>query len=147
MSENWINTLRAVVYPSHCDAMGHLTIKEYMGFFDQAEWHCFAAIGFDPAWIEDRSMGWADVHHEVDYKGELLAGALVIGESRVLRIGAKSLTTGHRLLNATTGKICATLQAVTVQYDLAQRCAIPLAEEVRAAATRLLGEDQRDGGQ
>ena len=32
-------TLRGVVYPAQCDAMGHLTVKEYMGFFDQAEWH------------------------------------------------------------------------------------------------------------
>jgi acyl-CoA thioester hydrolase len=127
-------TLRGVVYPAQCDAMGHLTVKEYMGFFDQAEWHCFLALGFDPAWIERDRIGWADVRHEVDYRSEVLAGALVRAESRVIKVGGKSLTTAHMLYDAASGALCAEMQAVSVQYDLAARRSMSLHDTVRRTA-------------
>lgn len=134
-------TLRGVVYPAQCDAMGHLTVKEYMGFFDQAEWHCFLTLGFDPAWIERENIGWADVRHEIDYRGELLAGALVRVESRVVEVGGKSLTTAHALHDAASGTLCAELRAVSVQYDLANRTSMALHDTVRRTAEAKLRHD------
>lgn len=83
-------TSSAVVYPAQCDAMGHLTVKEYMGFLDQAERHCFLAPGFDPSWIGAEGIGRADVRHLVIYESEPLAGALVRAKSRVIKVGTKS---------------------------------------------------------
>lgn len=120
--------------------MGHLTVKEYMGFFDQAEWHCFFWMGFQPRWISERHIGWADARHTVLYKREILAGDLVSVESRIVHVGTKSVTTLHQLFNAGDGTECATLEAVSVQYDLNLRCAIPLFPEVRRGALALLGD-------
>ncbi|MDA8247785.1 MAG: thioesterase family protein [Rhodospirillales bacterium] len=140
MADRTFETLRAVVYPAQCDAMGHLSVKEYMGFFDQAEWHCFLALGFDPAWIETEKIGWADVHHAIEYKSELLAGALVRAESSVVKVGNKSLTTLHHLYDAANGKLCASLEAVSVQYDLKQRQSVPLHDQVRRTAREKLND-------
>lgn len=141
MSKSWFETLRAVVYPAQCDAMGHLTVKEYVGFFDQALWHCFLTIGFQPGWINSQRIGWADVRHEIAYKQELLAGALVRAESRVVKVGTKSLTTAHRLLDAASDEVCAEMEAVSVQYDLEGRRSIPLHDKVRATARAMLDND------
>lgn len=135
-----METFRGVVYPAQCDAMGHLTIKEYMGFFDQAAWHCLLALGFHSDDILKRRIGFADVRHVVEYKHELLAGELVRAESEILRVGGKSLTLRHDLFNAATGTLSATLEAVTVQYDLERRQSIPLLDAVRQGALAHLAE-------
>lgn len=139
MPENWFETLRAVVYPAQCDAMGHLTVKEYVGFFDQALWHCFLNAGFQPGWIESERIGWADVRHDISYKRELAAGALVRAESSIVKVGNTSLTTAHCLLDAATGETCARMDAVSVQYDLERRRSMPLHDRVRAGAEAKLG--------
>lgn len=121
--------------------MGHLNVKEYIGFFDQAEWHCFLDLGFDPADIGERRIGWADVKHTVAYVHELKAGDLVRIESTVTRVGVKSLTTSHRLYNAGNGTLCAELEAVTVQYDLDRRQSVPLLDTVREGAEACCGAE------
>ena len=133
-----METFRGVVYPAQCDAMGHLTIKEYMGFFDQAAWHCLLALGFHSDDILKRRIGFADVRHVVEYKHELLSGELVRAESEVLRVGGKSLTTRHELFNAATRTLSATLEAVTVQYDLEKRQSVALLDAVRRGAEACL---------
>jgi len=138
--ENSIVTFRGVVYPAQCDAMGHLNVKEYMGFFDQAEWHCILELGFDPKNIAEQAIGWADVKHTIDYRHECKAGDLVKIVSSVTRVGSKSLSTRHVLYSAGNGTLCAELNAVTVQYDLKARQAIPILEPVRRNAQQRLGE-------
>ncbi len=138
-----METCRGVVYPHQCDAMGHLTTKEYLTFFDVAEWHCMALLGFDARLIHDERIGMADVRHVIDYRKELLAGDLVRCDSAVLRVGGKSITTAHNLYDATTGDLCASLECVTVQYDLARRQAIPLLDGIRSKAEAWLRGDGR----
>ncbi len=130
-----METFRGVVYPAQCDAMGHLNTAEYVRFFDAAEWHCFAQLGYDARRIHDDRIGMADVRHVIEYKKELLPGDLVVVESEVRGVGTKSITTKHRMFNAASGELCATLECVTVQYDLDKRQAVPLLPELRAKAT------------
>lgn len=134
-------TFRGVVYPSHCDAMGHLNVKEYVGFFDQAEWHALLQMGFDARRIHDDRIGFADARHVVEYLKELVAGDLVLIESEVLRVGTKSITFFHRMFNASSGALSATMEAVVVQYDLKQRQAIPLLDEIRKTAQKRLRDE------
>jgi acyl-CoA thioester hydrolase len=133
-----METFRGVVYPAQCDAQGHVTTKEYLGFFDQAEWHCMLALGSDPRDFEAKGIGWADVKHTLEYKKELKAGDLIRVVSSVTGVGTKSISTRHLLYNASSGELCAELHSVTVQYDLKARRAIPIAEKVRdIAATKI----------
>jgi acyl-CoA thioesterase FadM len=40
-----IETYRGVIYPWHCDHMGHMNVMWYVGKFDEATWNLFAAMG------------------------------------------------------------------------------------------------------
>ncbi len=137
-----METFRGLVYPAQCDAMGHLNIQAYVGFFDQAEVHCFLHLGYSAEYLHTQRIGWATVRHVIEYKTELIAGDFVVCTSTVTRVGTKSLTTDHRLINASTGVVCATCEATTAQYDLAARRAVLLIEPVRRAAIAAVG----DGG-
>ncbi len=137
-SDGTIVTGLLTVYPQHCDMMGHLTVKEYVGFFDQAAWMFFDAIGYRSDWRESRSLGWADIRHTMNYKSELRLGESAYIESTVTAIGIKSLTGCHVLRRTADETPCATLEAITVQFDLSLRAAVPLDPAIRAAAQHLL---------
>ena len=44
-----IETYRGVVYPWHCDHMGHMNVMWYVGKFDEATWNLFAQVGVTAA--------------------------------------------------------------------------------------------------
>jgi acyl-CoA thioester hydrolase len=124
-------TYRGVVYPWLCDSMGHFTTRFYMAMFDDAGWHFLHEIGFDPKWITEKRIGWADVSHHIEYLKEVPEGELVLIESKPLRIGNKSIESQLEMKFARNGEICARLTGVTVQFDLEKRCAIPVLDEIR----------------
>lgn len=136
-----METFRGVVYPNHCDAMGHVNVREYIGFFDQAGWHCMLHLGFDARRIREDRIGLADARHVAEFHKELVAGDLVLVESEVLRVGTKSITLFHRMFNASTGALSATLEVVMVQYDLKKRQAIPLLDDIRKNAHKRLKDE------
>jgi acyl-CoA thioester hydrolase len=133
-----LRTYQGVIYPAQCDAMGHMNVQHYVGAFDQAHWHLMAACGYDGAWIQSRRQGWADVRYEIDFKHETRAGALIVVDSAVRRIGSKSLTTWHRM--STSEGIHAELLAVTVYFDLEARRAVELPDVIREGALAFLEE-------
>jgi acyl-CoA thioester hydrolase len=132
--------IRAVVHPWLCDMMGHLTTRHYVGMFDDAAYALFAqATGWnadDPAFA---GMGWADVRHEIEYKDEVPAGALVEIFGTITRVGNSSLETRYEMRRASTGAVAATILAKTVFFDLKQRKASPLTEAMRQGIERFLG--------
>lgn len=127
----------AVVHPWLCDAMGHLTTRHYLGMFDDATYHLFAALGHAPAADAADHRGWADVRHEIDYRSELAAGALVRIDGRVTSIGRTSVGIEYRMIERTEDRLCATLAARTVCFDLAERRARPLPDSFVAKAAEL----------
>jgi len=124
-------TYRGIVYPFECDSMGHFTTRFYMAVFDEAAWHFIWEVGFDPALITEKNIGWADVHHEIEYLAEVREGELFYIESKPVRVGNKSMVYQLELKLNRTDEICARLTATSVQFDLENRCAIPLIPEVR----------------
>ncbi len=130
MSE-WIETFRGVVYPWHCDHLGHMNVQHYVGMFDQASFHLLAALGID---LEDSRSGGeflVDVQHTVQYKAEQRAGSLVRIESAVTKIGTTSLTLVHRMFNCRTGVLAATSEVVEVYFDLTTRSSLPIPDTLR----------------
>ncbi len=135
----WVQTGLGVVHPWLCDAMGHLTTRHYLGFFDDASWHLFAHAGYGAAAAADEGWGWADVRHEIDYRSELRAGALILVESRITALGKSSVNSEHRLLERTSRRLSATLSARTVCFDLDARRSRSLPDGFRRTATGLFG--------
>lgn len=139
MADAYILCGFGVVHPWLCDAMGHLTTRHYLGFFDDASYQLFAALGYDAEAGKIAQQGWADVRHEIDYRAELAAGALVRIDGRVVALGRSSITTELRLLARSDDRLCATLLARTVCFDLAARRSCPLPEALVEQATVLFG--------
>ncbi len=132
MSKGWIESFRGVVYPWHCDHLGHMNVQHYVGMFDQAAYHFQAELGFRLHEImEDRGQIPVDVRHTIQYLQEQRVGSLVIVESCLTRVGTKSLTILHRMKNRTTGAVAATSEVVAVYFDLATRTSLPIPDDLR----------------
>ena len=40
--EKWFDLYRSIVMPAHCDVYGHLNVRQYAAFFDDAGCHVAA---------------------------------------------------------------------------------------------------------
>jgi acyl-CoA thioester hydrolase len=126
-----IETYRGVVHPWLCDALGHLTTRNYVAMFDDAGWHLLLALGFSPGRMMREKLGWADVRHEIEYVHELTEGELVLVRSSPVKVGNKSLTYKHEMSNAESSVVCASMVATAVYFDLKERKAIPIDDAMR----------------
>ena len=58
-------TYRGAVYPWHCDHIGHMNVMWYVGKFDEATWHLFAAVGLTPSYLRSGHRGMAAVQQNI----------------------------------------------------------------------------------
>lgn len=132
-------TYRGVVYPWHCDHMGHMNVMWYTSKFDEATWSLFASIGITPTYIREQNRGMAAVEQTIAYKAELVAGDIVIVRSRVLEIREKVIRIQHEMINDESNEIAATSELTGVHVDLVARKACPFPPEIleRARGTSL----------
>lgn len=131
-----IETFRGVVYPWHCDAMGHMNTQFYASLYDGATLH-FLALLCPTAALKAAGHGWADVRQLIEYRREAVGGDLLVVRSTLLRLGNSSIEYRHDLVNAETGTVHATSAQVTVLFDLAERKAIRLGDAIRRNAASL----------
>jgi acyl-CoA thioester hydrolase len=116
----------AVVHPWLCDIMGHLTTRNYMAMFDDANYQFLSIIGYDAGAALKERWGWADVRHDINYISELPAGAIVRLDGRAKACGRSSITVEFRLMDRSDGRVCATLEAKIVCFDLEARRSRPI---------------------
>jgi len=132
-----ISTYRGLVYPWHCDHVGHMNVMWYVGKFDEASWNMFAHIGLTPSYFRDSHRGMAAVQQNISYRQELLAGDIVEVTSHVVEIRDKVLRFVHDMRNAETAAVAASCQLTAVHLDRQSRKSCAFAEAVRAAAHRI----------
>jgi len=125
-----IETYRGVVYPWHCDHMGHMNVMWYVGKFDEATWSLFARIGLGAGYLREQGRTMAAVDQHLQYKKELFAGDVVEVGSGVLEMRDKSIRFFHEMKNAETGEICATSRLVGVHVDSRARKSCPFPDDV-----------------
>lgn len=135
----WVSTGLCVVHPWHCDAMGHLTTRHYLGFFDDATHHMMATCGYVAVRDMANGWGWADVRHEIDYRAEANVGALLELRSRIVSLGRSSVASEHLMLSRADGRMLATLTGKTVAFDTKARRAMPLPDTFRSLAEGVFG--------
>ena len=123
-------TSRSVVYPWHCDHMGHMNVMWYTGKFDEASWHFFGSLGLGAHWLRARGRGMAAVEQTTEYRRELQAGDLVSIYTRLLEIKPKTLRFIHEMRRQDSGETAATSTLVAVHLDTALRKACPFPDEL-----------------
>jgi len=136
MSE-WMMTYRGVVYPWHCDHMGHMNVMWYSGKFDEACWQLLSMIGLSKSRFAQDGTGMAAVEQHIQYKRELHAGDAVTIQSAVLEVKDKSIHMLHKMIDDASGEVAATMVVVGVHIDAVKRKAVRLPEDVRTRALKM----------
>ena len=129
---------RGTVYPWHCDHMGHMNVMFYVGKFDEATWHLFAALGLTPEFLRQNNRGMAAVEQTIAYCKELRAGDIVSVRSRVVEIKDKALRFEHEMKKDDTGEVAATTVLTALHLNTAARKACSFPAEVRERARMLV---------
>lgn len=138
---NLTPTHRGVVYPWHCDHMGHMNVMWYVGKFDEGTWNLFGMLGLTAAYLRDHNRGMAAVQQNITYKRELVAGDLISVHSGIIELGEKSVRFYHEMRNETTSEIAAFAIMTGVYIDLTLRKAAPFPDDFRARITPYLIPD------
>ncbi|MEO0423667.1 MAG: thioesterase family protein [Pseudomonadota bacterium] len=127
---------RGVAHPWQCDVMGHMTTRHYVAMFDDASYHLLHEVF---GWAAgDAGVGWADVKHTIEYKDEVGSGDLLEVRGRLEKIGGKSVTVLYDMHNLTRNNLAASLESISVYFDLKARKAVTVPDELRQRAARFL---------
>jgi acyl-CoA thioester hydrolase len=139
MSELHI-TYRGVVYPWHCDHMGHMNVMWYVGKFDEATWQVFGLVGITRSSLGRQNRGMAGVQQNITYKHELHPGDLITVRSGILEMRKKVIRFAHEMRNDETGEIAAITILTAVHMDLEIRKSCPFPEDVLARGREMVVE-------
>lgn len=136
MSE-WKTTYRGIVYPWHCDHMGHMNVMWYASKFDEACWQLLGMLGLDRSRFAEDVTGMAAVEQHIQYKRELHPGDAVTIQSALLEVKDKSIHMLHKMVHDASGEVAATTVIVGVHIDARIRKAIRIPEDVRQRALEM----------
>jgi acyl-CoA thioester hydrolase len=127
-------TYRGLVYPWHCDHMGHMNVMWYVGKFDEATWQLCSAIGCTPSYLRQSDRAMAAVDQRICYRKELHAGDAITIRSAIVQIRERTLRFVHEMTLDESNEHVATTILTAVQLDGATRRACPLPAPIIAAA-------------
>jgi acyl-CoA thioester hydrolase len=127
----WHELTRGIVMPAHCDVYGHMNVRHYAAFFDDAGWHMLGKIGVSLRDLQAQGLGSVVASLTIDFHHELKAGELTLVQGAFTRAGGKSFEYEMRLYAADTMTHCATQKTVEVCFDTSARRSAPLPDDVR----------------
>lgn len=128
----WHELTRGVVMPAHCDVYGHMNVRHYAAFFDDAGWHMFGKAGVSLSDLQSQGLGSVVATLTIDFHHELKAGQLIVVTGAFTRVGDKSYSYEMRIHEADAMTHCATQKTVEVCFDTKARRSAPFPEQVRA---------------
>jgi len=135
--EKWFDLYRAVVMPAQCDIYGHLNVRQYAAWFDDAGWHLPLMAGISLDEIHGRGVGMVTATLTIDFLHELRAGQLILIQGAVTRVGTKSYSHEMRLYAADSMTHCATRKTVEVCFDTRARRGIAWPEDIKASLQKI----------
>lgn len=136
---------RGVVYPWHCDQVGHMNVMWYVGKFDEATWNLFLRAGITPGYLRSNHRGMAAVDQHIEYRRELHAGDVVAIRSEILQVEGRKIRFRHHMTNEETGELAAVTTLLGVHMDTQARKSCPFPPEIVARAQALC-RTAPDGG-
>ena len=131
-------TYRGVVYPWHCDQMGHMNVMWYTGKFDEGTWHLFSLMGCTSAYMTKNNRGMVAVEQQLTYKEELLTGNLIHIRSGILEVKEKTIRIFHEMINSEINELAASSGLLGVHLDTVARRATPFPEEIIVRAKEMI---------
>ena len=84
---NWKETYRGVVFPWHCDQFGHMNVRWYGHFFDDAAFQIWTVLGHGFKKMEDDGVHTVIAKSSIEFIHELCAGDLFVIETGFISFG------------------------------------------------------------
>jgi len=138
---NPVEVLRGVVHPWYCDSFGHMNVRWYSHFFDEAAFHLWPLYwGSHRKMQEELGVHTVTASATVQFQRELVAGDLILVDSLLTRIGGKSCTFTERMLHVDTGEVHATYELVEVFFDPKTRKSTEMPSVIRQALESKVGD-------
>ena len=135
----WPELSRAVVFPWHCDQYGHMNVRWYLHFFDDAGFHIWPINGVGNSIFEDEGVHPVVARTVINYRRELRPADMVVITGGFVKIGGKSVEHLQHMVNVDTGDLHASQETVQVFFDPKTRTAVPVPDAIRdALETRLI---------
>lgn len=131
-----------VVPDEYTDGNGHLNIARYMQIHSDGGWAYFARFGLSEESAAAGGPTMFDVEHHVVYRREVLAGQEVAVHVRLVDRTDKALHSIQFLVNATTGEIANTHEAVSLSVDLRTRSIAPIPDDLGRLLDLQLAQDR-----
>ena len=135
----WFELTRGIVMPAHCDAYGHMNVRHYASFFDDAGWHMLGKAGVSLDDLRSTGLGSVVATLTIDFHHELTAGQLTLVTGAFTRIGEKSFGYEMRLYESGSMIHCATQKTVEVCFDTRSRRSTTLPEGAREKIGKAVG--------
>jgi acyl-CoA thioester hydrolase len=135
----WHELTRGIVMPAHCDVYGHMNVRHYAAFFDEAGWHMYAKAGVSLAELRAQGLGSVVASLTIDFHHELTAGQLILVTGAFTKAGTKSFGYETRLYESETMTHCATQKTVEVCFDTRARRSAPWPDDIREKIAKAVG--------
>jgi acyl-CoA thioester hydrolase len=131
--------LRAVVHPWHLDHFGHMNVRHYAPFFDDATYHLWTRVGLPYSrMLAEHGVHCVTVQATTRFARELAAGDLIVIDGVMAKLGNKSVTFELNMRHADTGDMHATYEVTEVFFDPEARTTAEMPGSVRRRLERLL---------
>ncbi len=136
---------RAVVGPEECDAFGRLRPRFHFGRFSDGAAILWHRMGFDRVAMRQRQQGSVVLETRTLYRRPIPVGTPTVVLSGLLDVSDKVLHFAHLLFDAETGTLCASGEAVGIQFDQQTRRSMALRTEDRERLqAHIVGELRSD---
>ncbi|GIO22560.1 thioesterase family protein [Oceanobacillus sp. J11TS1] len=124
------------VYIRFCetDAAGHVNNTSHFLYFEEARTKFFKELYPE----RNSSISFILASIKCDYLQQAYAGQTLIVATDVIRVGFKSFTIRHTLINNETGSTIATADAVTVWFNYTEQKSVPIPEKLRLNLEKFL---------
>lgn len=133
--------LRGIVHPWYCDSFGHMNVRWYSHFFDDAAFHVWPLFwGSHAKMQKEFGIHTVTASAKIQFIHELLAGDLIIVDCILTRVGRKSCTFTERMLHVDTGEVHATYEMVEVFFNPETRKSALMPATIRTILEPLVTE-------
>jgi acyl-CoA thioester hydrolase len=112
-----VETARGTVHEWQRDHMGHINVRAYMEFFEEACWQFYAMLGLTASLLRSGAVHLAAVQQNISYVKELYAGDTIAVRTGVLELREKVLRFRHELTNTESDELCASCDFTVVCLD------------------------------
>lgn len=131
---------QVTVDEAHLDAMGHMNVRWYVGFFDEATWVFMEKVGLTHEFFCKHQVGMFALEQHIRYLNEVRLGHAVSIHTRLLARTVKRLHFMHFMVNEFAQTLAATVEIVATHVDLSVRRTAPFLDETAFRLDAILAE-------